>query len=1064
MDTAGPGSVAPAPTAGQVPVAVPPVVAILVTHDPGDWFDDVLSSLAAQTYLDLSVLIIDAASTEDPTDRIVKTLPRAYVRRVDHNPGFGAAMNIAIGMVEGASFYLLCHDDVALEPDAVRSLVEEAFRSNAGVVGPKLVQWDDPRRLLQVGMNADKSGALAPIAEPGELDQEQHDAVRDVFVVPGAATLVRADLFEQLGGFDETIDYLGEDLDLCWRCHVAGARVLIAPHARARHLEALGERRRTDDRRGLQARHRLRSLLGCYGPVHLLRVVPQAFLFMVTEVLYALVTGRVDQAREVAGAWPWNARRLGSLRRRRKTLRKLRAVRDSEVRGLQVGGSARLTGFMRGQIGRGEGPSSLVTRSGRDIAATFRKGPRRRAVGVTIGLLVLLIVSSRNLIAGRLPAVGELARFPSSPGPLFRQWTGGWRTAGLGSNAPAPTGFGLLGFLGVLALGAMGVLRKALVIGMLPLGAIGAWRLARPIGSRRASVVAFAVYVAIPVPYNALARGSWSGLLLYASSPWLLLSLARASRMAPFGGQGPARDSVEAVPPNRALVRQILGLGLVLALVGSVVPFVLAVVMLMVLALALGSLVCLRWGGVPRMLAAAVGACAVAVVLHVPWSLDFLRTSSEWTAFAGTRAAIGGPLSLGRLMRFESGPFGAPPLGWAFLLAAALPLVVGRSWRLDWAVRAWFVALAGWGVVWAGQERWLPVGLPSPEILLAPVAAALALAAALGFAAFEIDLRAYRFGWRQALSLAAAAGVVVGALPLASGLVDGRWKLPGHDFSVGYRQLFQGQDKGAYRVLWVGDPDVLPLAGWRLDSRLAYATDDHGAPDITDLWAGSSDGPTRLLADSLKIAEDGRTSRLGRLLAPMGVRYLVLPDRIAPAPFARDVRPPPPRLVAALGEQLDLEEVPISEGITVYRNTAWVASRSVLPESDAPRRRFTDAAAEDLSAAKPALLARSGPTSANGTIPAHGSLLVASASSPNWRLKVDGRSVHRMTLFGWANGFPVTAGRGTVSYRTPVWRYALLALQVALWLAVVLALSRYRRRDRRGLSSAPPAPSARAAR
>ena len=98
------------------------------------------------------------------------------------------------------------------------------------------------RRLLQVGLAADKTGVPLSPVEPGELDQEQHDAVRDVFFVPGACTLVRADLFAALGGFDPGIDLLGEDLDLCWRAHVAGARVLIAPAGRVRHLEALGNR------------------------------------------------------------------------------------------------------------------------------------------------------------------------------------------------------------------------------------------------------------------------------------------------------------------------------------------------------------------------------------------------------------------------------------------------------------------------------------------------------------------------------------------------------------------------------------------------------------------------------------------------------------------------------------------------------------------------------------------------------------------------------------------------------------------------------------------------------
>ena len=67
----------------------------------------------------------------------------------------------------------------------------------------------------------------------------------------------------------------GEDLDLCWRAHVAGARVVVAPAARVGHLEALGRRRPKDDRRRLQTRHRLRALLTCYGPFHLIRGCPR---------------------------------------------------------------------------------------------------------------------------------------------------------------------------------------------------------------------------------------------------------------------------------------------------------------------------------------------------------------------------------------------------------------------------------------------------------------------------------------------------------------------------------------------------------------------------------------------------------------------------------------------------------------------------------------------------------------------------------------------------------------------------------------------------------------------
>ena len=217
----------------------PPVVAVIVAHDPGPWFEETLASLGSQSYEELSILVLDAASAEDLTVRVAGVLPDAYVRRFSQNRGFGATANEVTSMVDGAAYYLICHDDVALAPDAVQFLVEEAFRSNAGIVSPKLVSWDDPGRLLEVGMTVDKGGSVVGRVQPQEIDHGQHDSVRDVFVAPGGCALIRADLFGELGGFDPAIVAMGEDLDFCWRAQVAGARIIVAPDARVRHREGL---------------------------------------------------------------------------------------------------------------------------------------------------------------------------------------------------------------------------------------------------------------------------------------------------------------------------------------------------------------------------------------------------------------------------------------------------------------------------------------------------------------------------------------------------------------------------------------------------------------------------------------------------------------------------------------------------------------------------------------------------------------------------------------------------------------------------------------------------------
>jgi GT2 family glycosyltransferase len=241
----------------------------MVVHEPGDWFDETLRSLAAQDYPNLRWLFL-LPETDDGAaatgERIRAVLPDAFIRALPFNLGFGPSVNEVLKLVEGDNgFFLVCHDDIALEPRTVRLLVAELFRSNAGLVGPKLVDWDRPRLLQHVGLGLDRFGELDPLVEPGEVDQEQHDAVCDVFVLPSACFLIRADLMRSLGGFDPAMSFHGEDVDLCWRAHLMGARVVVTPDARVRHREQMVERRPDLNHRALRSRHRMRSVATLTG-------------------------------------------------------------------------------------------------------------------------------------------------------------------------------------------------------------------------------------------------------------------------------------------------------------------------------------------------------------------------------------------------------------------------------------------------------------------------------------------------------------------------------------------------------------------------------------------------------------------------------------------------------------------------------------------------------------------------------------------------------------------------------------------------------------------------------
>jgi GT2 family glycosyltransferase len=1046
-------------TAADAADVAPPVVVVMVTHDPGWWFGDTLASVAAQTYANWSALIVDAGSARDLSGEVAAVLPEAHLLRLDGNPGFGAAVNAAIEAVQGAAFYLICHDDVRLDPDVIQVMVEEAFRSNAGVVGPKIVDWHHPDQLLQVGMGADKTGAPAPLVDRYELDQEQHDAVRDVFYVPGAATLVRADLFAELGGFDPRIDFHGDDLDLCWRAHVAGARVLVAPAARVGHLEALGVRRPEDDRRRLQMRHRRRVIALDYGRWHRVRVVPQAFVLAAIEVLYSLVFGRFRQARDVAGAWLWNARTRDDHSARRRALKAVRRVPDRDIRKLQVRGSARLSSFIRGQIGNEQDPLAAAAASGRNLADTLRSGRASSVIVVWLAVLGFLAIGGRAFFVEAVPSVGEFVSFPTGSFDVVESWLSGYREVGAGAVGPAPSALGVIGGAGFLLFGSMWLLRQILIIGTLPLGAIGMWRLLRPIGSRRSKIVGFVLYVASPVPYNALAQARWGALVVYALCPWMLAILARSSRVAPYGSIGGAAGPGV---PDRPLVHHVVALGVVTALAAMLVPFSVAIVAALGVALVLGALVAGQLAGAHRILLTALGGAVVAFLLNLPWSLEYLRP--DWDFFAGSSSLAGIGSSapdLASLLRFDVGPVDVGLLGWGLLGPGLLALLIGRDWRLAWASRAWFVALAGWSAVWLAAMGWLPAGLPPVEVLLVPAAAGVALAGAMGMAAFEVDLPDYHFGWRQIASVLAGAALLVGVLPALGAAVDGRWGVPTDDFNRRIANLARG-DEQPYRILWLGDASVVPLRGWPVaDSAvttepaqahlLVYATSDGGPPQLEDLWPTPRDGGTDELGQAVDAALSGSTSRLGSLLAPMGVRFVVVPDRLAPEPASPAPVASVPQVLAALDSQLDLARIEVNRALTVYSNAAWGPARAELP-GDADLRGPTLA---DLRGAPTALGRAVGYGRFSGDATAGSTVFLAADDTPEWRLSVGGRDQERVEALGWATAFRVgDSGPALLRFETPVGRYLALLGQVLLWFVAVVYLLRTRveRDERRRLS------------
>ncbi len=1004
---------------------------MVVAHDPGAWFEEALDSIVTQDYPRLDVVVVDGTAEGGLDERVRAIAPDATLIDASDTVGFAAAANTVLETDVESAFLLVCHDDVALSSDAVSVLVTEALRSNAGVAGPKLVEWEHPEVLQHVGFVVDQFAAAADVIEPAERDQEQYDRVRDVFAVPTACVLVRTGLFAAIGGFDPGITRRGEDVDFCWRAQLAGARVLVVPDARVRHRSNLIGRTGVDDIRRTRARHQLRTVLVTGGRVRLLGTLPLLMLLSLAEIIIATFTARFGQVRDIVSAWTWNLSRLDEIRRRRAGLRPRITISPGEIRAGQEPGSVRINAFVRGQIGRRD------RAFGGEFITAMRAGTTQFSVLTWALVLGLIVFGSRSLIGGGVPAVGDFVAFPESSGELVDTWWSSWRHRDLGSVGSTPTGLGLLGILAAVLGGSLGFVRTLWVLGPVLIGLIGAWRVLSVTGSRRAQIATLVAYAALPLPWAAIAGASWSTLGVYATAPWVLRALLEAQASAPF-------RSTEG--PVRGLVSASVAAGVAVGLAGIFDPVVAVVTVFVATGLVAGALVTINPTGVARLVAATVGAALVGALLTLPLSIELLSSGLPWHPFADGRTGDASTEPLTDLLRFAIGPDSAAFFTWAFAIPMTVPLLVGRAWRFELAVRLWFVALGSWALALIAVHGVLPFGVPEPGVLVAPAAIAVAALCGVCVSALEHDLRHDGFGWRQVVLPVVIGAAVVAALPGIGGIADGRWGLG----RGGYENVLPLADPaldGSYRVLWVGHPDHLPAQGSPFVADMAWVATIDGLPDITERTIPADRGAHEQVELVLDAILEGDTLRAGRLLGGLGVRYVVAVERLAPAPFSDidNARPLPAALVETLDTQLDLRRLAgVNSALRIYENTEWIPVRAAAVSTfDEGRTSLFDLQVAPITGTIGILIGEGNRYA--GIIPDGVELFVAQTADGGWRLEVAGVEAAQRRSLDWATTFVPSAGGGeaVLAYTTPRWKQFVVIVQLlALIGTVSLAVRR----------------------
>lgn len=223
---------------GLLSSATPEVSIVIPVHDHWDVTQACLRSIGASTpSASYEVVVVDDAS-QDPTRHALTTVEGVRVVRLDRNVGYLHACNEGARRARGR-YILLLNNDVEVVDGWLDALID-AMESHAsvGAVGAKLVYPDG--RLQEAGSIIWSDGHGWNYGRGNDPHHPAFCFVREVDYCSAACLMVRRDLFERLGGFDERYaPAYYEDSDLAFGIRSLGYRVLYQPDAVVVHHEGV---------------------------------------------------------------------------------------------------------------------------------------------------------------------------------------------------------------------------------------------------------------------------------------------------------------------------------------------------------------------------------------------------------------------------------------------------------------------------------------------------------------------------------------------------------------------------------------------------------------------------------------------------------------------------------------------------------------------------------------------------------------------------------------------------------------------------------------------------------
>jgi len=314
-----------------------------------------LHSLENTAYPDFSVFIVDNGSTDGSMDMVRREFPGVRIHSSRINRGYAGGCNTGLRFSH-SEYVVFLNNDAVVTRDwltPVMALFEK--HPDIAAIQPKILSTKQSQQFDYSGAAGGEMDIFGYPFARGRLfdyleqDSGQYEGTHEIFWASGAAMGVRRSALHRVGYFEEAFFAHMEEIDLCWRFHLAGYRVASVTESIVYHQSGgtLGKERL--EKMILNHRNNLLMVLRNYSTETLLLLLPVRLILEFCTVLFSLISGQFKRALAVpVGLWG-AGRHWNTVLRGRKKVKQIRVCSDSGIRRRLYHGSVAFSFFLQGK-------------------------------------------------------------------------------------------------------------------------------------------------------------------------------------------------------------------------------------------------------------------------------------------------------------------------------------------------------------------------------------------------------------------------------------------------------------------------------------------------------------------------------------------------------------------------------------------------------------------------------------------------------------------------------------------------------------------------------------------